>query len=706
MKYLYLFEPGIQIFNHIRKIPGTLIFSVACAVSFYLYNYIFLFSLTAASDPFQYVEPALNPEGGFPYLDRVVLWVWIRCVSVLPISPEEVGGVATLLASSFTLLIISWFLARRYNLLTSGLFTFLYSMSPTILGIASYTYPMQVLTLVLACTLVLMSVVKKHNTSMFIGGVGAVLLVLSKIQGGSFFIFLIIYSLVNFKNIHQFISGGVYALLGAILAFVSIFSSLIVIDGLDITLSIFQQYFSGNAGTQFTGRGEGGFPPFYVYLFEPTAILVFLGILIPFSRIGRNDKVLRLWSLAAFCQLTGLLAIYLFTQRGGPVISNYFLDSYVIGLATISILVSSAFKHLKYQGLFALFILIVTGLILIYWFYATDYVNSVYTPLYLLSDINLMIMGGIFWLFSCLVFVAFLYRKHIIIYLSLIPVIALVGFRAEEGIKDAKYRIKFNSGYHKVAKYLSHQNFDKKIVWISMKFNRYNIDVSSRKLKSIYDTFYQSNNTYLFSEKEPSKYDILLTNRNDKYQKHGISSYVSIKSIYKLDEIINLKSVNDYRLFDFRLGGLVGEGAVRKILNNKQIMLELNLDAKAKNLVQLDFSDGRIKDVESDKALFISSTKLEVNPLFLIRMYAQYFFDNKWKREVFLVRNNVDPGSLSLIIPRGARKISYGWLVTIKDVVHESEQTIVILPNIEYSIEDVVNNGINLGIGKVWMVHK
>ena len=151
--------------------PRQALLTAGLAFIFYfLINYFFLFSLTAPSDPLQYVGPALHPENGFPFLDRTLLWLWIRFIAIFPIPPEEVGGVATLLLSSMTLMVGTWFLAKKTNLLAASIFIFLYLMSPIITGIASYTYPMQLLVFVMLLTLVMIELADNVHIKFFIAG--------------------------------------------------------------------------------------------------------------------------------------------------------------------------------------------------------------------------------------------------------------------------------------------------------------------------------------------------------------------------------------------------------------------------------------------------------------------------------------------------------------------------------------------------------
>lgn len=705
MNFIQILKSKAQLFRCTLKTQVFLL-SVVYAFLFFLYNYVFLFSLTAASDPLQYVEPALNPEFGFPYLDRVVLWLWIRAVAVLPISPEEIGGVATLLASSLTLFLVSWFLARRYGLISGVLFAVLYVMSPTILGIASYTYPMQLLVLVLVVTLISMDIASNRNVSFFIGGLGASVLMLCKVQGGAFFVFLFIYGLITFRsNTQLFVEGG-YAFLGALLGFISIFSILLFLDGVGITLSLFSKYFSGSAAVQFAGRAEGGVPPFYSYLFEPTAILVIIGVLLPLLGVKSEDKTLRLWSLAGLCQCMGLIGIYFLTQRGGPVISNYFLDTYVIGLACASILIGGLFKGLKNQAFYVVITLFFLGSFLIYLVSLSPNLNSVYTPLYLVKDIGLISQGLIVWVLLLLMGLALVCKKSRVAFFFLIPIFLFIASRVDEGVNDSKYRIKYHTGYHEVAKRLGATDYEGKVVWVSMKLNRSTTKVASRHLEMIYKAFYRNNVHYIFSDIEPEYYDLIVTNRNEIYQNYGIDSYLSLNNSLGINQRVALGDLNSMSNLQFSLGGLVGAGTVKKLLDEDNLSIQLELDSRLSNIAQLDLSDGRLSPISESRVLFVSSEGLNVPKDLNVRMYAQYVLNGKWKRESSLVESNTNVVSLSLLVPKGAKKISYGWIANVKSENLGNVAASVILPNIRYSITGGMKDIFKLRVGKIWEIEK
>lgn len=695
--------------KYILKKPDALIWSFLCAVLFFTYNYLYLFSLTAPSDPLQYVKPSLNPEFGFPYLDRVILWLWIRLISVMPLNPEEIGGVATLLASSLTLFLVSWFLARRFNLITSALFVGFYVMSPTVLGIASYTYPMQILTLVLALTLILMSVAPTFNMSLLIGGFGALLLVLCKVQGGSFFVFLFLYGTVVYKNVTDFFIGGMNALLGVTLAMASVLLILFSLDGIDSTLRLFSYYFSATAEPQFSGRAEGGLPDFYSYLLEPTAILALLGVLL--LRVNIERKTLQLWSLAGLCQLLGLMAIYIITQRGGPVISNYFLDVYVVGLMCISVLIGTGFNFIKRQMLCSVIFLTVVSFYLLHLTNLPQNSLMFYSPHHLIQGFNLIVLGMVFWAVIFMLIMALFFNKTKFFLLFFIFMVVFVFMRSDEGVKDSKARATYNSVYHEVSLFLKGRDYVNKKVWVSMELNGEDSERSNIRLKDIYNTFYKNdNNNYIFGSAEPENYDIIISNINEIYRRFGIdpdlfvksSDTLSINKKTRLDEEIPLKDINSFTDLDFKLGGLRGTGAIKKIIVDTAYSLELVVDTKSKSLVQLDLSDGRLEPVDVGRILFISSDTVNTESGLVVSLYGQYILDGKWTRKTFQVNSITGPIGLSLAIPEGAKEISYGWIVSAENDNPTIKGMSVKLPNIRYFVVDNGKNKFGLNIGQVW----
>lgn len=696
-----------RLLESILRRPDSLLLGLFSGSLFFIFNYVFLFSLTAASDPLQYVEPSLNPEFGFPYLDRIFLWLWIRSIAVLPLDPEEVGGVATLLASSITLFFVSWFLARRFNLLSGAFFIILYVLSPTILGVASYTYPMQVLTLVLVITLILMSIAPSFNSSLFVGGFGALILILCKVQGGAFFGLLFIYGVIYSKTIHELCVGGLHALMGVGVAVLLIFIILLILDGVDATLYLFVQYFTDSATTQFAGRAEGGMPPFYSYLLEPTAVLALLGILLPLLGLSQESKVLKLWSLAGICQLVGLMSIYIITQRGGPVISNYFLDVYVIGLMCVSVLIGIAFKSVKKQVYYVVVFLLGLGVYLVYLVNLDYDVNSVYTPLYLLSDGKSIILGGVFWIVSLILIIGFVFKKTMIIFISLFPIFIFALLRGDEGISDSKYRIKYHSGYHEVAQFLGESDYGEKVVWVVMKLNRSTSAVGTYHLKMIYKAFYDNGSKYIFSDQEPKSFDVIVTNIKEIFQRFATNINSSIGSNQKLNTVFQLNELNLDDSVDFKLGGLVGEGTIKKIFIDGSYGLDVTvINPDTTNLIQLDLSNDRLIGVREEKVLFISSDPLKTESSFVVRMFAQYFLNGKWTRETFQAGSSTEVIGLSLVLPEGAMKVSYGWLLNVKKNHFMNASANIILPDIRYSISDTNEDKFGLSVGKVWEIKK
>ena len=320
---------------------------------YFIINYVFLFCLTSPSDPLQYVEPAINPNNGFPFFDRLFLWLWIRFFTIFSIAPEEIGGIATLTLTSLTLAIGVWYLIKRAGLLASAIFFFLFVMSPFTTGVSSYTYPTQLLTFVLFTTLILFDLFSELKIKSLILGFGCALAIFSKIQGVAF-IFFIVYLLNTYKvfNLNRF-AASIAIGIGFLLGVIAVASIILIADGPFIFNKIFSYFASSYQNPdgkstfliQAAGRSEGGVPPFYQLLRQGTFFIGFISILLCSFVKNIKSPEAKIFSAAAFFQILGLFFIYLVTQRGGPVIENYFMDFVVLSLIPASILISNFFRY-------------------------------------------------------------------------------------------------------------------------------------------------------------------------------------------------------------------------------------------------------------------------------------------------------------------------------------------------------------------------
>jgi len=138
----------------LRRLMNAMVFGIIGALSFGIQMWRTSFVLTTPSDPLQYVQPALFPQAGFEFLDRTLLWLQLRLSSNLPIPPEMVGPITTLVTVSLLIGIVGFWLALRINFISSGIFMGMSLMNPFYISISTYTYPTQLMTLVIVITLI------------------------------------------------------------------------------------------------------------------------------------------------------------------------------------------------------------------------------------------------------------------------------------------------------------------------------------------------------------------------------------------------------------------------------------------------------------------------------------------------------------------------------------------------------------------------
>ena len=100
---------------------------------------IFLAVPATPSDPIQYIGPALAPDYGFPFLDRLFLWLWLRLFSLFPFDPKFVGAYATLAQAVVTYWVASFWLSYRFGSWSIITFTFLFFGSTAWMALLTYT---------------------------------------------------------------------------------------------------------------------------------------------------------------------------------------------------------------------------------------------------------------------------------------------------------------------------------------------------------------------------------------------------------------------------------------------------------------------------------------------------------------------------------------------------------------------------------------
>lgn len=518
---------------------------------FSLISWQWAFVLTPPSDPLQYVAPALRAEGGFPYIDRIVLWLWIRIVATLPVPVEMVGGISTLIVSSATLFIVSWWLTIQFRPLAGAIFGVLYIASPMVLGISTYTFPMQPMTLVLVVTVILMDFFQGKQRYL-VGGIGGGVASLCKVQGIGFLGFLAFDVLTRCKT--RRLHHMVVSILGFILGVVSVFLLLIVVDSAEQLVSIFKKYFLADYGKeQFQGRGTGGLPPFYAYLVEPTCIAALAGMVWPW--IDQNFRRLRPFASVAALQTMSLILIYAVTRRGGPIIYNYSLDALVLALVAFSGVLASVCKENRKNAnsneLIIGILLLVGAFLFIevsayyskavqYWPAYSFYVEMVkiidaidsgaqYHPGFTtIIDLFAAVAtwGAIYILVLSPWLKTALFGKRSVLTVGYLLLALGVGLRAGEGVSEGKFKKKWSAPYHAIGRQIELLPPD--ATWISVKVNRDSITDGSSRVKEIYDAFYsklekgnKNQGRVTFGEKEPVFFRYLVTDQTDLIRKYS-----------------------------------------------------------------------------------------------------------------------------------------------------------------------------------------
>ena len=625
-------------------------------LSYFSINYFFLFSLTTPSDPLQYVLPALAPENGFDFLDRVLLWLWIRFVALLPISPEYIGGIATLILSSLTLAISVWFLNKKIGVLAGAIFFFLYLFSPVITGIASYTYPMQLLTFVLLVTLIGINEATNPRNLFFIAGFGCIFLVFSKIQGASFIFFILFLLISGQKNkidMRGLFENITWVFFGGLSAICLISLTIVIIDGTHMVPKLARQFFSNTAAVQFAGRAEGGIPPVYKFLYEPTFIIaLFFSVCGLFSR---HSKFIRLFAVAALSQFVGLMLIYLITQRGGPVISNYFLDFQVIGLIVASAVLAELMNQdiKKYNFIWIYFFSILAFVVLIF---LVDGKIGGYAPKK--ESLNLFV-----WLFVSFIFFLKGLRSRFLVIICLSILVLFSGYKVIEYSKGLQ---SFANIYHVYGKSLGGlHDVGQKAIWVNTKVNSTKYEDGSFRLKQIFNTFYKKADSvdFIFSAKFPKEEisGIITDHPGVLLSKCGHENCKGMVSI-RLDQGIpksgaEASSINKVSLgYEFRFGGLRGSGKLfstdKEICNGISYIPSYG---ENRTTLQIDFSK-KTGNYQS-KNIIISSEKSTNN--IGAKLFIQYLLDGAYQR--IYSQDYEQILAVHTYVPEQATKVSFGY---------------------------------------------
>ncbi|MNK22783.1 hypothetical protein D3C87_410640 [compost metagenome] len=516
---------------------------LAPCITYFLVNLFWLLPPTPPSDPLQYAAPALSPELGFLYLDRLGLWLWLRFFASLSIEPFYVAEIGTLTNTTLILLFGATWLTVRFGSLAAALFSFLFILSPLSLGIASYTYPMQLMTLVLLITVILLSETRKTALPA-IGGIGFGIALLCKIQAFSFSFFLFLEILKDNKTVQKKMKSlftlAIFTAIGVALVFGAIYA----LDGAKSIKFVISEYFNGTNERQLKGRALGDIPPFYKLLIEPSGFIAFLGFFIPYF-IDRDKRILRL-SQVATIQAAGILLIYLITQRGGPLITNYWYDTFIFGILSFSAAAPRWIKRhasslIPFEKNLPLFFVSLSTMSLLSaaaeYRYGWKGLPETLLTLVLLASVFLILRKMPFnrKITSCSIF-------------SVLIIIA-IAYSTKDSVAQIASKIAFSTPFHEAARLLTTLPEERK-VWINLQFERPASEDPSWRTEDLYFQVYKKNppkNTNkVFSKKEPQEFDILVTDSYELAKQFNSHIMLKPRTVWILDRTTNTFSTKDY----------------------------------------------------------------------------------------------------------------------------------------------------------------
>ncbi|MFL7023338.1 hypothetical protein BCS58_03330 [Enterovibrio norvegicus] len=680
-------------------------------VAFFCINYFWLFALTAPSDPLQYVAPALDHHNGFAFLDRTLLWIWIRLCSILPIDSNQVGGMSTLVLTTATLALGIFYCNKKAGFISASLYAILYIATPTIVDIASYTYPMQLLTFVLVAGLVFIDSNLSSSIKAFFIGLVFSLAIISKIQAYIFIVFSFFFILSLGGGVRKIIKLMLISILSSLSTLIVIFFLLGIIDGWSILKTIFEQYFYSNASVQYAGRAAGGFPQFYYYLAEPTSIIALFGLILPL--ILPRFRAAIIPASIGIGQLFGILLIYVVTQRGGPVISNYFLDSHVFGIIAFSVVMSISLSNGNINRNLVCAVVVAFFAYYAYLALTLPTTDSSYFPEHLERKKNIYFVILNFSLVSFFV-LYFRFKVYISSTMLFFALILFVLPRMYQGVQGALFRKEFHEGYHITSELIRSLVDDGKSVWVDVSTNHYRESVYAYRLKQVYRAFFSqgqiSGSMVMFSEQRPDSFDVLLTtNPSHAFDEMPIVLYREGKiknseSQLLTPEVINASNESDYKIIGYRGFPLFKAHTVnchsdlRVYSKTDDNYLALISYAKRRDLVAMQgqavkiTANGEIENLPENHSL---------------DLFLQYLENDKWVRKTVkfddkkTTVNGHSSIELTTLIPGKIKDLEYGWRVNASNGV--SAPLTLPTPNI-YMLRDKHANTIEYKNYTYWVL--
>jgi len=631
---------------------------------------IFLAVPATPSDPLQYIGPALSPENGFPFFDRIFLWLWIRLFTTFSFSAEYVGAYATLAQVIITYLISSFWLSYRFGSLSVILFSFLFFGSTAWLSIITYTYPMQALTMFVVISLILFDILKIRG-GFFSLGVGFALSIFSKVQGFGFVSGLVYSAYHSFKN--KNFSPLIYWSYGFLIIFIGL-NVFLYIDGNPLS-EIVQRYFQENHNAQMAGRAAGGMPKWHYLLAKPAYLCSFFGLFL-FFLINKKSPIF-IFSMVGFFQLFLLLLIYFITDRGGPVIENYVLDSFTLGAIAFSAVAGSFLSRKADVSVSFIFITVIV------------FIASIVQYTFTYIDFGLLVS---FFTTSLIFYylVPFVKKKSVIYVLYPFVFIFFNQLHAHgiEGIKKTERRIRWVDPYYSTVHHLLDK--EKKFV-VDVDFGYGNSNASSRIkriARQIYSTDLSKNTC--FNENcavEPSDY--FLTNKNFSHISLNLPLIASLPIDGSSGFNLNFDQINSTLGLPIRNNGSRGVGNISYNADSNLFVIEPDGSA----VFTADFNVGKQ-----------FSHLFQENQVYILRgistykkksLFVQYYTNGKSVRRYGDIFKDVHV--LKFSVPSGAEKISFGWYfdgftdtlnfsgVDIKDARSlSSDRKIYIFKNNEY----------------------
>jgi len=510
---------------------------------------------------------------------------------------------------------------------------------------------MQLLDFVMLLTVVMMELVSNTHTKFFIAGFGFVLMMVSKVQGWSFVFFILLVVYLQHYDVKETINKLFFCVLGACASALFIIVILVSLDGWEVISKLVALYFDSNvAEAQFKGRGAGDIPPFYKFIYEPTFFIALLAVI--YSIFTRKKVVLSL-SLVALIQLGGLFLIYLVTARGGPVISNYVLDFQVLGLVVVSALFGMVFGDAKFKLISTNTVLVISVMSFVLLLFIVDIPHG-YSP----NVDNLK--GPFFW--GLVLILLYLLNSKVsnnLIYFFVLLVVGIVIVGGVRGVEYSKSKKSFAVPYHNTAKLLASFNIlDRKPVWVSVILNRSTATDGSRRLKRIYQNFYQNEGTkFIFSgNKISDDMSYVVTDRMSLLADELGDGVLLNLGINFPQEGLFITDINKQTDLSFRLGGSRGEGSfnVEESHGHPYLYFEAG-DETSQTVLQVDISNHSVN--YSGKLIFLQPT--HSSNKIIPSLFVQYRLNDKYHRSISIKGERAQPVSLS--IPLNATEVSFGY---------------------------------------------